>query len=159
MTPSLAFFEWCEATYIGQVVRDSQWLFPVIESVHLLALAAIGGAVLIVDLRLFGLVLDRRPVAELAREAEPWLAWSLVIMLLTGVGLFLSEAVKCYYSQAFWVKMYALPAALVFAATARRWVTMADEARVSQWGRRLTGAVSLALWFTVGAAGRWIGFS
>jgi hypothetical protein len=48
----LPFFEWCEASFIGQTIRESLWLFPVIEAVHLLGLAVIGGAVLLVDLRL-----------------------------------------------------------------------------------------------------------
>ena len=47
-------FEWCESTAVGQVVRDSLWLFPVIEAIHLLALALMGGTILVVDLRLLG---------------------------------------------------------------------------------------------------------
>ena len=159
LIPPLAFFEWCETTWIGALIRDSAWLFPVIESVHLLALAAIGGAVLLVDLRLLGVGLRQRPVAELARDAEPWLAWSLVVMLATGVMLFSSEAVKCYYSPAFWVKMTTLPIALVYVATVRRWVAGREEGRIRPAWRALAGGISVALWFTVAAAGRWIGFS
>src|SRR5713226_2669711 len=51
----LPFFEWCEHTAVGAAIRGSAWLFPVIEAFHLLALALIGGAILIVDLRLLGL--------------------------------------------------------------------------------------------------------
>ena len=51
----LSFFEWCEDTAVGHAIRDSLWPFPVIESVHLLALALIGVAILLVDLRLLGL--------------------------------------------------------------------------------------------------------
>ncbi len=63
----LPFFEWCEATAIGQAIRESLWLFPVIESIHLLGLAMIGGAILVVDLRLLGFGLRHQPVAQLAR--------------------------------------------------------------------------------------------
>ena len=69
----LTFFEWCEGSAVGHAIRSSQWLFPVIESVHLLGLALMGGAVLVVDMRLFGLGLRRQPVAQLARDAQPWL--------------------------------------------------------------------------------------
>ena len=48
------FFQWCEATSLGTAIRESTWAFAVIESVHLLALSVIGGAVLLVDLRLLG---------------------------------------------------------------------------------------------------------
>ena len=152
----LQVFEWCEATAVGSAIRNSPWLFPVIESVHLLALAMIGGALLVVDLRLLGLGLRHQPVRELARDAQPWLIGSLLVMISTGVPLFLSESIKCYYNQAFWVKMTTLPVAILFTFTVRRSVAMADIGR--PW-HRLVGLVSLALWFGVAAAGRWIGFS
>ena len=155
----LPFAQWCEASTIGNAIRTSTWAFAVIESVHLLALAAIGGAVLVVDLRMLGLGLSESSVRDLARDAFPWLVASLVVMLVTGVGLFLSEATKCYYSTPFWVKMTSLVLAMIFTFTVRRWVTLADEGRVGPLAHKAVALVSLALWFGVGAGGRWIGFS
>ncbi len=159
MTTLLPFFEWCEATGFGQAVKTSAWAFAVTESVHLLALAAIGGAVLVVDLRLLGFGLRNQRVADVAREAFPWLVGSLLVMLATGIVLFMSEAIKCYYSTPFWVKMTSLALAIVFTFTIRRWVTLAEEERVRPAVYKLVALVSLALWFGVGAGGRWIGFS
>jgi hypothetical protein len=155
----LPFFQWCEASALGEAIRTSPWAFAVIESFHLLALAVIGGAVLIVDLRLLGLGLRDQRVADIAQEAYPWMVGSLLVMLVTGVGLFLSEATKCYYSTPFWMKMTSLLFATVFAFTVRRKVTLADEGRVRPIWYKLVAVVSLALWFGVGAGGRWIGFS
>ena len=155
----LPFFTWCEKSAIGESIRNSQWLFPVIESVHLLALVLIAGAVLVVDMRLFGLGLRRQPVAQLARDAQPWLIGGLIVMLTTGFLLFLSEAIKCYYSAAFAVKMTSLLLAMVFTFTVRRKVALADEDRVSPFWSRLVAVVSVALWSGVGIGGRWIGFS
>jgi len=155
----LPFFTWCEQSAIGEAIRNSQWLFPVIESVHLLALVLIAGAVLVVDMRLFGLGLRRQPVAQLAREVQPWLIGGLMVMLTTGVLLFLSEAIKCYYSPAFTVKMTSLFLALIFTFTVRRKVALADESRVGPIWSRLVAIVSVALWSGVGIGGRWIGFS
>ena len=155
----LPFFEWCEASAVGEVIRGSLWLFPVIESFHLLALALIGGAILLVDLRLLGLGLRRQPAAELARDVEPWLRGGLAVMVATGILLFSSEAVKCYYNAAFWTKMSFLFPALLFTFTVRRRVAAADPARVGPLWGKVAALVSLALWSGVGAAGRWIGFS
>jgi uncharacterized membrane protein YhdT len=155
----LSFFEWCEATGLGSGIRASKWLFPVIESVHLLGLAVLGGVILLVDLRLLGLGLKRQPVSQLAKDVRPWLVGSILVMLGTGLSLFLSEAVKCYYSGPFWLKMSTLPIALLFTATVRRRVVAADETGARPLVRKLVGLVSIALWFTVAAAGRWIGFS
>jgi hypothetical protein len=153
------FFQWCEATALGTAIRTSPWAFAVIESVHLLGLSVIGGAVLLVDLRLLGFGLKSQRIADLARVAFPWLVGSLIVMLLTGFGLFLSEPTKCYYSQPFWVKMTSLALAILFTFTIRYRVTLADETRVRPIWFKLVALVSLALWFGVGAGGRWIGFS
>jgi hypothetical protein len=154
----LPFFEWCEASLVGQTIRESLWLFPVIEAVHLLGLAVIGGTVLLVDLRLLGWGL-RQPVREIAHDAQPWFLASLVVMLVTGVSLFLSESVKCYYSQAFWVKMTCLPLAIAFTLTIKARVVRREDRDIRPVVGKLVALVSLALWFAVGAGGRWIGFS
>src|SRR3981189_2355741 len=80
----LPFFAWCESSALGGTIRSSSWLFPVIEAFHLLGLAVIGGAVLVVDLRLFGFGLRRQPVAQLAQDAQRWLIISLMVMIATG---------------------------------------------------------------------------
>src|SRR4051812_27868162 len=94
----LPFFEWCYQTDIGETIRESTWLFPVIEAGHLLGLGLTAGAVLIVDLRLFGVGLRKEPVAELAANTQPWLLGSLTLMFASGIPLFMSEAIKAYYS-------------------------------------------------------------
>ena len=162
----LPFFEWCETVWLGRVVVNSLWLFPVIEAVHLLALSVLGGAILLVDVRMLGYGLKRYPVSALARDARPYLIGALVMMFVTGIPLFLSEALKCYYNNSFWVKMTTLAIALVFTFTVRARVTSAEEAddteaavRMKARRQMLVGALSIALWVTVAAAGRWIGFS
>ncbi|MGE0360282.1 MAG: DUF6644 family protein [Vicinamibacterales bacterium] len=153
----LPLFEWFESTGPGLIVRESVWLFPVIEATHLLGLCLLGGALLVVDLRLLGAGLTATPVATLARHARPWLVAAVTTLAVTGVLLFLSEAVKCYYNQSFWVKITTFPIALAFTFAVRQRVIGVDG--VSRATERLTGAVSLLLWFVVAAAGRWIGFS
>ena len=138
-------------------MRGSKWLFPVIACVHLMGLALIGGAVLVVDLRLLGFGLWRQPVAQVAREAQRWLFVSLLVMIPTGSLLFLSKAVQCYTLPAFWIKITSLFLALVFTFTVRRRVAMADETRVGPAWSKLVALVSLSLWSSVGIAGKWIG--
>jgi hypothetical protein len=160
----LSFFEWCETVWLGRVVVESLWLFPVIEAVHLLALSVLGGAVLIVDLRLLGFGLTQRGIPEIARNVRPYLIGALIGLIATGIPLFLSEPIKLYYSDAFWVKMPTLAAALLYTftirATAIAMATNEPGAPKRETARQvLVGALSIALWVTVAAAGRWIGFS
>lgn len=151
----LPLFQWFEATKIGTVVRESLWLFPVIQCGHLLALAMLGGSVLVVDLRLLGLGLREQSVEVLAQRIHPWLVGSLVAIIATGILMFLSEALKCFYSPPFWYKMALLVMATLFAFTVRRRVLAASTGQMRQ---RLTAAVSMALWLGVGFSGRWIAF-
>jgi|SRR5687768_6017333 hypothetical protein len=154
----LPFFQWCESLWLGRAVVGSLWLFPVIEAVHLLSLSLLGGAVLIVDLRLLGTGLKSWTPAELWREARPYMIGGLLGLIATGIPLFLSEAIKCYYNDSFWVKMTTLPIAIAFAFTIRA-SAMRDSVRNTPRRQAVVGAVSITLWLIVAAAGRWIGFS
>jgi len=155
----LAFFQWCEQSHVGDVIRRSPWLFPMIEAIHLIGLGFIGGAVLVVDLCLLGFGLRRQSAAKIAREAQPWLLGSLMLMFITGGLLFLSEAIKCYYHPAFWFKMASLLLAIVFTFTVQRKAVMAEGNRLSPLWSRVVAVVSVLLWSGVGIGGRWIGFS
>ena len=153
----LPFFEFCEQSAVGEAIRASSWLFPVVESFHLLGLVVIGGSVLVVDMRLLGLGLRNQPAAQLARDAQPWFVGSLTVMLTSGALLFTSEATKCYYHAAFWVKMTSLLLAILFTITVRRKVVGTDTSTPLQ--SRVVALASVALWSAVGIGGRWIGFS
>jgi uncharacterized membrane protein YhdT len=155
----LPFFIWCEHSWIGQTIQASVWLFPVIESVHLVGLGVIAGAVLIVDMRLLGIGLRSQSVEEVAENARPWMMGSLALMFASGILLFLSEATKCYYSFPFWFKMSSLALAIVFTFTLKSRVIRQElDQRYPLLGKA-TAIVSLGLWFGVAWGGRWIGFS
>jgi hypothetical protein len=153
------FFDWIEHTRHGTVIRDSIWQFAAIEAVHLLALAVIGGAVLIVDLRLLGWTLKRQPVKQIARDAEPFLIGSLFTMLLTGYLLMASLAASKYYvNYAFQLKMLFLFLAIVFTFTVRRWLIYKEDADINPALAKIVAVVSVLLWSGVGIMGRGIGF-
>jgi len=65
------FFEWNDKTWLGQAIAGTIWAFPVIETIHILALTMMFGAIVIIDLRLFGLGLKKQPVSVLAQNLEP----------------------------------------------------------------------------------------
>jgi hypothetical protein len=148
-------FEGLEATPIGVGIKNSAWLFPAIETIHLLALALLGGTILLLDLRLLGLGLNAQSPATIERNARPWLIGAIGTLLVTGVLLGLSEALKLYDKQAFWIKMIALALALVFTFGIRNPIARRDPGALG----KAVAVGSLALWLTVAIAGRWIGFS
>jgi len=153
----LGLFEWCNNTSVAVAIRDSAWLFPAVEAVHLLALSVLGGTILVVDFRLCGLGLRRQTTAEIARDLRPWMLGSLGVMLVSGALLFSSEALKCYGNGAFWMKMISLFLAILFTFTVRRQATRPGAQPSPTWSR-LVGIISLTLWLGVGVGGRGIGF-
>src|SRR5260370_4994700 len=119
----LPFFQWCYATAIGEGIRNSTWLFPVIEAFHLLGLGLTAGAVLVVDFRLLGVGLRKQIAAHLWANTQPWLLGSVTLLFASGIPLFLSESIKCLYSFALWVKITSLFLLLPFTFTVRRRLT------------------------------------
>src|SRR3989454_10635531 len=154
----LDLFGWLQYSPLITAMRSSPWFFPVIATIHLMGLALIGGAVLVVDLRLLGLGLQSQPVAALARDAERWLLRGLLVMVSTGILLFMCFATKYYYLTFFWVKMASLLLVLLFTFSVSRKVTMSDETRTGPVWTRLVAVVSLTLWTSVAIGGRLIGF-
>jgi hypothetical protein len=107
----LGFCEWLQALPWAAGVKQSSWQFPVIESIHSLGLAVMLWPAAILDLRLLGLTMTRRPVSQVASQYLPWVWAGFVAMVSTGLLLFASEAVKCYDSPFFRVKIALIAAA------------------------------------------------
>jgi hypothetical protein len=144
-----------EASALGQTIRESTWLFPAIESTHLLALALLGGSILIMALSILGWGL-KTPVAELYKSAHRYLNGAVIVLLITGVLLGVSEPVKLYGRQAFWVKMISLALALLLTYFAFNPLVRRGASGASL--RSIT-LLTMASWLMVAMAGRWIGFS
>ena len=153
----LELFIRLEASYIGDAIRNSLWLFPVIEAFHLVGFALLGGSILVVDLRLVGICLRQRTIKEVFQSMSLMTRLSLVLVFLTGVPLALSEMIKLYYNYSFWVKMSSLGLALLFTYAVKNRLIL--SVNLPRTGATFIGLVSFGLWFTVAAAGRWIGFS
>ena len=155
---------WLAAVEHGAVavaIRSSSWLYPAIETAHLLGVACLVGAAVLFDLRLLGLFRHLR-VAELARAALPVARAGFVLAAATGALLFTTEATTLAGNGAFRLKLLLLLVALVNVAVFHRgagrsmggWSGEADL----PWPVRVAGAVSLCAWLGALAAGQWIAY-
>lgn len=152
-------FAWLEHSWLGTAVNNSKWAFAAFEAGHLLSLAMLGGAVLLVDLRILGFGMKDEPVRRLARAAQPWLLAGLAGMIATGIPLLASLAESKYYgNEAFRLKMYFLAAALLFTFTIRQRFALTDRPVRNSLQTRMIAVVSVLLWSGVGIMGRGIGF-
>lgn len=140
----------------GAWVRSGTWQFPMIETIHILALAMLFGCVAIISLRLMHVLMKGWTVSALTKEVTPYLNWSLATILISGVLLWLSEAMKTIDNVAFWTKVVLLFSAIIFHFTVVRPMTRADEVPPAKGF--IVGAVALVLWLGIGCAGRAIAF-
>ena len=126
---------------------------------HLLAMAVLGGAVLVSNAQLLGLGFRDTDFVELQSQCYRLLGWALFVVIGTGVFMACGVAVKVYYLDVFWYKMLALWVGCLFEYLLKR-PLIGDAGAVAEQGvLRLVAVASLMLWFTVAATGRWIGFS
>ena len=109
------------------------------------------------NLRLFGWGLGGHPLKSVAADALPWTFVGMAVSITSGILLFLSEAMKCYASTPFQVKMTFLFLALVFHFTVHRKVTKSERDPGMLLGL-FVGSVNALLWLGVGLGGRGIGF-
>jgi hypothetical protein len=153
---------WLESTWAGTQVRESLWLFPVIETVHIFGIICLVGSTSILDLRLMGWAFKDETVSRLAERFLSWMWAGFVIQLVTGSLLFSSEATKMYANRAFEIKMLLIflagANAFVFHSLAYKSVGQWETDPVAPFSARFAGTFSILLWFGIVAAGRWIAY-
>jgi len=158
----LEFCQWLDQSAVGMAIRQSLWLFPAIETVHLLGMAALVGTIGVLDLRLLGWVARGRPVSEMAGRLIPFAWLGFVAQVITGALLFSSEAVKIYGNPAFRLKMLLLLLAglqaLIFQTVISGKLAAWDERESLPVLAKVAGLSSLLLWVAIVTAGRFIGF-
>jgi hypothetical protein len=154
--------QWSYHTAIGTLVRQSLWLFPVIETVHLFGIVCLVGSTSILDLRLMGVAFKEDPASKLAERYLPWALAGFAVQVVTGAVMFASEATMLYNNIAFDVKMLLILLAglnaLVFHFLAYRRVAIWDNDARGPISAQFAGLFSILLWFGIVAAGRWIAY-
>lgn len=155
----LPLFEWMETTWFGVIGKTWGAAFALVEAVHLLAMALLGGAIVISDGRLLGLLLRDVPVQLILSKTHRLFVIGLLVAIASGIFMACGVAMKIYYLPVFWFKMLALTAGLLFTFTVKRPLLADGIENLNPWVVRAVAVASLTVWFTVAATGRWIGYS
>ena len=154
---------WLEGTPGSVALHESIWVYPIVESVHVLTLCLFLGMTVMIDLRLLGANLATTPVSQVYRRLAPWMMAGFAIMVASGALLFYAAPVKTYFNIFFRLKMILLLMAglnagvfhLITSRTMPQW----DWEKKPPVRARLAGAVSLALWAAVAICGRMIAYN
>jgi len=158
-----AILRWLEASALATRIRDSLYLFPFLESIHVIGLALVFGTIGIIDLRLLGVASTARPFKRMASDILQWTWGAFALTALTGSLMFITNAGVYYHNFYFRAKMALLVLAAVnmlsFELTLGRSVHRWDKAAAAPPGGRAVAVLSLVIWISVIFAGRLIGFT
>jgi hypothetical protein len=155
--PFCRAFEWIERSPVGEFLRNSRVLFPIIESIHLIGLALFVGTLLLIDMGLLGLAMRRQPVHQVAAALAPWTWGGFALLLLTGPVMFTAQAAKWHDNPVFWFKMLLLIVATVFQLSVHREIT-SDNSLLHPVTAKLIGAASLILWISTALSAKMMEF-
>jgi len=159
----LAFCEWLAATNGSIALHESLYMYPIVESIHVLALCLFVGLATIFDLRLLGLILRRVPVTQVMGRTLPWTTGGFAVMVVTGLLLFYAIPVRTYQSVWFRAKVIFLILAginvFVFHSRVEKSIAEWDTQIITPAGARRAGLFSLVLWGGIIVAGRFIAYN
>lgn len=155
----LAFFEWAETSMLGSIGKTYGGVYAMGQSLHLMALALLGGTVLITDLRLLNVMLKDVPSEVVVENAHKWFKVALILSVATGIFMAAAVATRMYYNPFYWAKMAALVTGIVFVFAIKRPLLKRPHTSINPVVLKTLAVASLIIWFSVAATGRWIGFS
>jgi hypothetical protein len=151
-----AIIHWIESSFIAHAMAASVWVYPVVETLHMISIVVLVGTAAMFDFRLLGWRLTGTPVAELAVQLKPWIRVGIVGIVLTGPLLFASDPDRYLDNFYFRLKMTFLLLAIVFDLFVVRRLRSPDSG-AGAGAQRFAGGFSLLLWAGIVAGGRGIG--
>ncbi len=150
-------------TLVVYLLNNVPGLPPIVQTVHLLSVAAVMGSIVLIDLRVLGLALPTQSPAELVRRLMPWTWWALPFLATSGLVFVLNSPSRYLFNPVFGLKFAMLAPAVILAAVFQR--AGAKDARFWELSRgrrvaaRTIACASLFLWVGVVMAGRWIAYA
>ena len=154
--------DWLYQTTFSTTLRDTDWVIPTVQSIHILAIGVVFGSALISDLRLAGVLATEETPATVVRRDLPWMWTALAVLLLTGLLMVLAEPGRTLGNAVFWSKMALVLVAFTLTLFFRRpLLDPAFEAEHARWREAIKPAswLSLAVWVAVIFCGRWIAYA
>jgi hypothetical protein len=153
---------WLEQTPVSQAIQVTSWVVPAVQTVHILAIAAVAGSALMIDLRLLGVVAADQPLKDVSSRFLPFIWWPLLILLATGTIMIIGEPPRTLKNPVFQLKMALLVVAVtvtgLFQYLLRRNPAFGDPGSRQRFAAEAIAVLSLLLWSGIIFSGRWIAY-
>jgi hypothetical protein len=158
-TPVNDFSLWISNTALCLWIGEHFWTIPIIQTIHILSICAGFGSVLMINFRILGLGGSTRSMSQTVQRYLPWIWWSLLLLILSGIGMIIGEPVRELVNPIFWIKM----GLVILVILSSLWFQTSVGKNVSRWdgtGSARFGAVLVTiLWCAVMFGGRWIAYA
>lgn len=156
-----AFGNWLYATQVATNIRETVWIIPTVQSIHIIAIAIIVGSAIVSDLRLAGVLATDEAPGTIVRRYLPWMWTALVVLLLTGLVLVVAEPGRTLGNTVFWTKMALVLLAFALTLVFRKPLLDPAYAGSEGWQAAAKPAawLSLFVWILVIICGRWIAYT
>jgi hypothetical protein len=161
-TPLSGFSVWLADTPVSTAINQNSWATPITESVHILAIAAAFGAAMMINLRILGVAAKRQTMLQVEERFAPWIWWSLLFLVVSGVIFVIAEPAREILSGWFWTKM----GLIVIAALANLWFQSSVRHGSPLWepghetaAMRIGAGALIVLWLVIIVFGRLIAYT
>jgi len=147
---------------LASALRESALVYPIIMAIHLTGMGLFGGMIAMTDLRILGVAFTKSPVADVHNQLRPWKHLGLTLVVACGALLAFSKAAIYWPNPYFKLKLALLAGvaihALVFRGSVYKNLEEFDRTGVVPGNAKVAAVISLVLWISLVAAGRWIGY-
>jgi uncharacterized membrane protein SirB2 len=156
------FCAWLEHTPVSQTIQTVDWIVPAVQTVHILAIAAVMGSVLMINLRLINLVGRDQSLNAFSARFLPVIWWALPVLLATGIIMVVGEPVRSLENPVFQLKMLlvltAIAITLGYQAPLKKNPVFWHVSGLHRVAAFVLALVSLVIWVSIVLAGRWIAY-
>jgi hydrogenase-4 membrane subunit HyfE len=155
--------KWLAATPLSHTIQTTGWIIPSLQTIHILGVAVVFSAAILVNLRIWRLLQREQPLPEVARRFLPTIWPVLLILLVTGSLLIVAEPRRSLLNSTFYLKMVLLAVAIMLTAGLQRSIVSSpnfwDKDRGRGTAARFAAALSILIWCGILFAGRWIAYT
>ena len=157
-----SYGDWLYATSLSTAIRETTWIIPAVQSIHIMAIAIIVGSALVTELRLAGVLATEQAPSSVVRRYLPWMLWALAVLLTSGTVLVVAEPNRTLGNTVFWTKMALVLCAFLVMLLLRRPLLdagFADTGRGRLSALKPIAWMMMLVWIAVIFCGRFIAYT
>lgn len=158
-TPLVEWSLWLSETGFSLLIQTNFWAIPTIQTIHIVAIAALFGSAVFVNLRVLGVMGMHQNVTQTIQRFRGWMRWGLIVLIVSGLLLIIGEPVRELINPVFWLKMALVPLAVIATSRFHRRAVQIDATGSASASIRLGAVLLLLLWCAIIFAGRWIAYA